>query len=140
MEALRLVRKPQFFTPLRGISRTQVPPHRLPAPATFLPRKATEDITLRVAHPKPATIVISKGTTFIYDVVGICEPDILSQGITVADIDVCFLQGRNPSTFPDPESYKPERWIGVADQDLPMFGLGPRSCLGTLIYLVFFLE
>lgn len=41
--------------------------------------------------------------------------------------------GRNPIKFPDPESFKPERWIPFEkpnDYELPIFQAGPRFCLG----------
>ncbi|KAL2839750.1 cytochrome P450 [Aspergillus pseudoustus] len=43
----------------------------------------------------------------------------------------------NPAIFPDPEQFKPERWLGQAGADLlewwNPFSRGPRSCLGRQI-------
>lgn len=41
-----------------------------------------------------------------------------------------LLTDHDPHVFPDPESFKPSRWSGVSEQNLTMFGIGPRSCIG----------
>lgn len=53
----------------------------------------------------------------------------------------------DPHFFPDPESFKPSRWYGVSEQNLTMFGVGPRSCIGrkfaqaeALTFLALFLR
>jgi cytochrome P450 len=43
---------------------------------------------------------------------------------------------RDARHFPDPESFKPERWLGGLDKRLPRyaympFGAGPRVCVGS---------
>lgn len=41
----------------------------------------------------------------------------------------------NDEIFPDPHTFKPERWLGKDEESLDMwlvsFAKGPRSCLGT---------
>ena len=55
---------------------------------------------------------------------------------TGEELVVCaWLLHRNPEIFPEPESFKPDRWLGDARAKLPRcsylpFSSGPRSCLG----------
>ena len=41
----------------------------------------------------------------------------------------------NDDIFPDPHTFKPERWLGKDEESLDMwlvsFAKGPRSCLGV---------
>ena len=43
--------------------------------------------------------------------------------------------GRDPEIFPEPESYKPERWDRESNTSHPFavlpFGFGPRMCPGS---------
>ena len=45
-----------------------------------------------------------------------------------------MLMGRDPEIFPEPESYKPERWDRESNTSHPFavlpFGFGPRMCPG----------
>ena len=46
-----------------------------------------------------------------------------------------FLLHRDPKWFPEPEAFKPERWVNDFDKTLPRcaympFGEGPRVCIG----------
>jgi len=52
-----------------------------------------------------------------------------------------WVNGRNPALYPDPYTFKPERWLeGKCPPlhlfDNPAFGAGPRVCLGrSMAYL-----
>lgn len=45
-----------------------------------------------------------------------------------------YIQHMNPSKFPDPSAFEPERYLGAEGKEtlkyLVPFGVGPRSCLG----------
>lgn len=82
---------------------------RLVPSAFFMPRRATEDIVLHVKRPQPAAVPIKKGTLIMIDLIGI---------------------HRNPHYFDDPDTYRPERWQGLAEHDNALFGLGSRACIG----------
>lgn len=48
-----------------------------------------------------------------------------------------FVTHRDPTYFPDPESFKPERWEGDFEKSLPdyayfPFSAGPRVCIGNM--------
>lgn len=43
------------------------------------------------------------------------------------------IQVRNPHTFPQPNDFEPERWNGIAEHEVGMFGVGPRACIGMWI-------
>ena len=48
--------------------------------------------------------------------------------------------GRDPEVFPEPESYKPERWDRESKTTHPFatvpFGFGPRMCIGIFIAMI----
>ncbi|KAF2159838.1 hypothetical protein M409DRAFT_60435 [Zasmidium cellare ATCC 36951] len=48
-----------------------------------------------------------------------------------------FIAHRDPTIFPDPETYNPERWLGEAGKDLGpyfiAFSAGARGCIGRNI-------
>ncbi|KAJ6576559.1 cytochrome P450 [Mycena vulgaris] len=77
----------------------------------LLMRQATEDTML---------------TTYNDD--GPCGSIALERGANVC-IDMIGLH-YNPRHFPEPEEYKPSRWYGVPENDLSLFSLGPRACIG----------
>ncbi|KAJ6504353.1 cytochrome P450, partial [Mycena vitilis] len=79
-----------------------------PAPI-MLTREMTEDVSIKVARPVEETMVLKKGSLMIIELVGVQH---------------------NPHFYPDPEAFKPSRWYGVPDADIPMFGVGPRVCPG----------
>ncbi|KAF7799198.1 hypothetical protein EIP86_010429 [Pleurotus ostreatoroseus] len=74
-----------------------------------LPRDMTEDVSVRVTHPREETFVFPKGSRLIIDMIA---------------------AGHDPHTFPDPEQFLPERWAGVSEPQVLMFGQGPRACVG----------
>ncbi|EIM82573.1 cytochrome P450 [Stereum hirsutum FP-91666 SS1] len=80
----------------------------VPSPM-MVPRRATEDLVLHVVRPEPGTVFVSKGTLIIIDLIGL---------------------SRNPHVFEDPDTFRPERWAGVPEQDIALFGLGHRACIG----------
>jgi len=79
--------------------------------APIIRREASEDTTLTVpglAEP----VFVPKGTDFIGDIVG---------------------WNYDPTEFPDPELYNPERWARKSElraEDYVSFGLGLHVCLG----------
>ncbi|KAK7691609.1 hypothetical protein QCA50_005008 [Cerrena zonata] len=75
----------------------------------MLSRDILEDISLEVEYPCQEKISTPKGSQIVVDMIGVHH---------------------DPHVFPDPESFKPSRWSGVSEQNLTMFGIGPRSCIG----------
>ena len=54
-----------------------------------------------------------------------------------------FANGRDPNIYPEPEAFRPERWLrGHSEAEkhihnfawLP-FGFGPRMCIGMYAFL-----
>jgi len=48
---------------------------------------------------------------------------------------------RDPETFPDPEAFRPERWLDGLSKRLPRcaympFGAGPRKCIGSIFAMI----
>lgn len=44
-----------------------------------------------------------------------------------------YVHHRDPSVFPDPEEFRPQRWPGeceVAERSITPFSLGQRNCIG----------
>ncbi|KAJ8515192.1 hypothetical protein ONZ45_g7333 [Pleurotus djamor] len=82
-----------------------------PAVGYVITRDAAEDLILKtydengVAHQVP----VEKGTRLVVDLVGIHS---------------------NPRHFPQPEAYRPSRWHGVSENDISMFSVGSRACIG----------
>ncbi|KAF8965813.1 cytochrome P450, partial [Flammula alnicola] len=80
-----------------------------PAPL-MLPREMLQDTPVHVMRPKEETrLVLKKGTRIIFEMCSIF---------------------RNPHVFDDPHTFKPERWLGVPETDVALFGAGPRTCVG----------
>lgn len=79
---------------------------RLYPPAAFLTREVTGDLVLE-------GVAIPRGTQLMLPV---------------------WLMGRDPELYPEPESFKPERWLGRERKPTPLetasFGGGPHFCLG----------
>ena len=44
-----------------------------------------------------------------------------------------FTLVRNPNIFENPGQFKPSRWLGASELDVPMFGTGPRACIGRKV-------
>ncbi|KAF8997630.1 cytochrome P450, partial [Cyathus striatus] len=79
-------------------------------PAAFMvAREMAEDVPVRVMRPEEHIIVLPKGSQIILELIGIHH---------------------NPNVYSEPETFRPSRWYGVSDPDLPMFGFGPRACVG----------
>ncbi|VDB94063.1 unnamed protein product [Peniophora sp. CBMAI 1063] len=85
---------------------------RLMPSATYIPKRCTEDTSLAVANLKggKTVIPISAGTYILMDLMGLHY---------------------NPRVWPDPYSFKPERFLGEWNRDAFMaFNTGPRGCTG----------
>ncbi|GAW00627.1 cytochrome P450 [Lentinula edodes] len=82
---------------------------RLYPSANFLPRELTQDMAMDVQMPGPQKVILQKGSWIMFDLISIF---------------------RNPHTFPQPNDFKPERWNGIAEHEVGMFGVGPRACIG----------
>ncbi|KAH7926869.1 cytochrome P450, partial [Leucogyrophana mollusca] len=79
-------------------------------PAGFaIMRDVTEDTLIQVSHPAERTMVLRKGSRMVIDMIGVHH---------------------DPKVFPEPRTYRPSRWYGVSEHDIPMFGIGPRACIG----------
>ncbi|KAL5513630.1 hypothetical protein ACEPAH_4029 [Sanghuangporus vaninii] len=85
---------------------------RLCPSATLIPRQLTEDTIINISRPKRERMVLKKGSFAMFDLIGIL---------------------RNPDTFHDPETFRPERWENVSEHDVGAFGFGPRACLGRKV-------
>ncbi len=60
--------------------------------------------------------------------------DVLPKGALV--LGVSYGTHRDPTHYPDPLAFRPERWLGDLEKSLPKgaylpFGLGPRTCIGN---------
>ncbi|KAJ3850028.1 cytochrome P450 [Lentinula lateritia] len=66
-------------------------------------------MTVDVQQPVPQQVVLQKGSWIMFDLISIF---------------------RNPHSFPQPDEFQPERWNGVPEHDVGMFGVGPRACIG----------
>ena len=86
---------------------------RLCPPVWVAPRRALEDLILGgVSIPKGAHVLVSQ-----------------------------YVTHRNSTYFPEPDSFKPERWFGDFEKTLPRgayfpFGAGTRKCLGDQFALL----
>lgn len=80
-------------------------------PAGFmLIRDTAEDVVLRNVGPKEdEVIMVPRNTRCVVDVIGLHH---------------------NEKQFEDPDTFKPSRWYNVHENDLTMFSLGPRACIG----------
>ncbi|KXN87270.1 Leukotriene-B4 omega-hydroxylase 3, partial [Leucoagaricus sp. SymC.cos] len=79
-----------------------------------IPRTLAEDFPIKVERPSPHVVVLPKGSRVIVDLINTL---------------------RNPNDFENPEQYKPSRWLRASELDLPMFGTGPRACIGRKLAL-----
>ncbi|KAJ6517309.1 cytochrome P450 [Mycena vitilis] len=75
----------------------------------MLTREMTEDVPITVMRPIEKTMILKKGTLMVVEMIAVHH---------------------NPHVFPDPDEYRPSRWYGVPETEIPMFGHGPRACLG----------
>jgi len=61
-----------------------------------------------------------------------CNSQIIPKGTSISMST--YLQHRHPTLFPDPETFKPERWLGPdaagLERYLVNFSKGTRNCLG----------
>ncbi|KAJ7221875.1 cytochrome P450 [Mycena rebaudengoi] len=81
-------------------------------PAGFMMiRETTESVILKTDENDGhgGYITLEPGTKVIVDVVGIHY---------------------NAQYFPEPEDFRPSRWYGASENDMTMFSLGPRACIG----------
>ncbi|KAH7906468.1 cytochrome P450 [Hygrophoropsis aurantiaca] len=82
---------------------------RLFPAGVMVTRDMTEDTVIKVSHPSEKTMLLRKGSRMIIDMIGVHH---------------------DPKVFPEPETYRPSRWYGVSEHEIPMFGIGPRACIG----------
>ncbi|KAF7356522.1 Cytochrome P450 [Mycena venus] len=77
----------------------------------LLMRQATTDTVLTTydANGPNGSIALERGANVCIDMIGMHY---------------------NPRHFPDPEEYRPSRWRGKSENDLSIFSLGPRTCIG----------
>ncbi|KAF9003889.1 cytochrome P450 [Cyathus striatus] len=79
-------------------------------PAAFIvARETSDDLPIKVMRPRESTIVLPKGSRIVMDLISIHH---------------------NPYVYENPKKFRPSRWYGVLEPDLPMFGFGPRACVG----------
>ncbi|KAJ7147264.1 cytochrome P450 [Mycena filopes] len=84
---------------------------RLFPAAYVMIREAADDVVLTTDEEDGhgGQILIEAGTKVVVDVVGLHY---------------------NAKIFPEPEEFRPSRWYGAAENDMTMFSLGPRICIG----------
>ncbi|KAJ8469056.1 hypothetical protein ONZ45_g17020 [Pleurotus djamor] len=77
----------------------------------MITRDTAEDLILTTYDDNGVSkhIPVEKGTRLIVDLVGIHY---------------------NPRHFPQPEEYRPSRWYSVHENDISMFSVGSRACIG----------
>ncbi|KAJ8515198.1 hypothetical protein ONZ45_g7339 [Pleurotus djamor] len=77
----------------------------------MITRDTAEDLILTTYDENGVSkhVPVEKGTRLIVDLVGIHY---------------------NPRHFPQPEEYRPSRWYGVHENDISMFSVGSRACIG----------
>ena len=66
------------------------------------------------------------------------DPDALAHIQTLVSSCI-YVHNMNPSVFPSPQEFQPERWLDgdpVLDQHLCSFSRGSRSCLGQKYVLI----
>ncbi|KDQ59780.1 hypothetical protein JAAARDRAFT_33349 [Jaapia argillacea MUCL 33604] len=101
----------QDFSKLNKVQGAFLEAARLFPAGLVLHRETTEDVVLTTYGEGGATnqLPLERGTWVNIDIVGIHY---------------------NPRHFPDPEEYRPSRWYHSNENDLSMFSLGPRACIG----------
>ena len=103
---------------------------RLPTPADIPALRYTEavvDETLRLCPPAYAT-----GRELTRDVT-IAGMQLRKGHVVFASM---YVTHRDPRFFPEPDAFRPERWLDGLEKRLPRgafipFGLGPRKCIGA---------
>ncbi|KAI0074855.1 cytochrome P450 [Panus rudis PR-1116 ss-1] len=79
-------------------------------PSAFLTaRDCKADVCVRVQHPEPRDLCIPKNSRIIIDFISMHH---------------------NPNTFPEPEVFRPSRWMDATDSMMTMFASGNRACIG----------
>ena len=135
---LNLSRNPAIQDQLRAEIRARVPVSG-PNNARFVRHEDLAQLptlygcvmeTLRLFPPVPT------------DIKQAAEDDVLPGGFHVPKgTRITFepyVMGHNPDVWPEPEAFKPERWVNAHDRTLvvpnpfefPVFQAGPRVCLG----------
>ncbi|KAI0338635.1 cytochrome P450 [Trametopsis cervina] len=99
---------------------------RIFPPGVTLTRSMVNGHTISSTRPTKQSVPSRKGNFVLIDMIGVHH---------------------DPETFPEPETFRPSRWYDVLDQDVSMFGLGPRACVGrkfaqteALCFLALFLR
>ncbi|KAK7052194.1 leukotriene-B4 omega-hydroxylase 3 [Favolaschia claudopus] len=75
----------------------------------MLTREMAEDVSIKISRPVERTMVLKKGALMVVEMIAVHH---------------------NPHFFPDPDEFRPSRWYNVLETDIPMFGFGPRACVG----------
>ncbi|KAJ8515205.1 hypothetical protein ONZ45_g7341 [Pleurotus djamor] len=88
---------------------------------------------LEAARLFPAVPMFSRQTSEdlvlpIYDSDGL-KDQLAVPADTEVVVDVVGMM-YNPRHFPEPEEFRPSRWYGAHENDLAMFSVGPRACIG----------
>ena len=90
----------------------------------------TEDMMVHTSRPLEGQRLLRKDTRILVDLYAISE-----QTRPIATVITHRGTAHNPNDYPDPEAFVPRRWYGVKERDYPMFGSGPRACIGRKIAL-----
>ena len=88
----------------------------------------TEDVSVRVSHPVEGTFVFPKGSRLIIDM--IAAGTVQLAYLLICRYPLTDLSGHDPHSFPNPDRFIPERWMGVSEPQVLMFGQGSRACVG----------
>lgn len=99
-----------------------------------LPRQIPDGMSLRVERPESKVIAIPAGSWFVVDMIGLraCISTIIhfTTNTTTPVFPFPHLEDHNPNIFKEPKVFNPDRWLGVPELDVSVFGFGPRSCIG----------
>ncbi|PYI04789.1 cytochrome P450 [Aspergillus sclerotiicarbonarius CBS 121057] len=96
----------------------------------YLKAVVTEGLRLAMTNPAPLTRTVPRGGCHVD---GVYLPGGVSVGAAI------YVMHHDPEAFPDPFTFRPERWLEVTgerrEQCFFPFGLGSRSCIGRNLAL-----
>ncbi|RAK95885.1 cytochrome P450 [Aspergillus ibericus CBS 121593] len=96
----------------------------------YLKAVVNEGLRLAMTNPAPLTRTVPEGGCHVD---GVYLPGGVSVGAAI------YVMHHDEDAFPDPFSFRPERWLEVSDESREQcffpFGLGSRSCIGRNLAL-----
>ncbi|PWY88837.1 cytochrome P450 [Aspergillus sclerotioniger CBS 115572] len=96
----------------------------------YLKAVVNEGLRLAMTNPAPLTRTVAKVGCHVD---GVHLPEGVSVGAAI------YVMHHDPEAFPEPFTFRPERWLEMADERRDQcffpFGLGSRSCIGRNLAL-----